>query len=680
MHMNRARSTASRARQRHALSIAVPAFAAGASIAAGVALLVVIADRLIGLSLEWWMPVLGVIASGLLWGVWAVARRSLSQAGAAALIDERLRLHDRISSALELADRAEDDPFAAMAMEEGERAAEGADVRGAIPIPVGREQAAWPILTAAAVALVVYAPRFDLFGAHKREQQAFIEASYEDQTRADLQQAGQLIDELAQTGPGQSDTYSAEEEARDLLEELDRQLTEKQISPDEARSKASGALAEAAQQATENAMQEAQREETLRELVAKAAERDSAGETGSEGQQAARALQEALAAGELGDAREALEALERLPEEQRELAAEELEQLAEQLKQLAEAEEQRAQELAREQLEQLRDAGFDEETAQQISEMRDQQQIEETLRERGADEESAERLAEQADTTNHDRELKEQAGEDARELAEGAEQTARELREQTPEEGQGAQGEQQQEVSAEGSEGEEVETGQPAQQGEEGTDGGQQQGEGAPQQQPGAQEGEQGAQQEVMQEGEGEEMPTGGAPRESGEGDEGQGDLHEMLERMEGARERREADSVRAEELREEAERMLDDMSPEQREELERWAGQQLIEDGGARGSYEYSTDTVDARTETEGMEVRDEWFNPDGQIVRDGAVSREEMIESLRTAAEGVERAIEEQRVPARYKNVRKYFERALERAESAEESTSPEGALGDG
>jgi hypothetical protein len=697
--MQRARATAAHARRRHALSIALPAFAAAASIAGGFALLVVIADRLIGLSLEWWMPVLAAIASGLLWSTWCVSRHALSPAGAAALVDERLRLHDKISSALELAERADSDVFAAMATEQGDEAAHSADVRVAIPIRLSNAHLAWTALTAAAVALLMFAPQFDLFGSHHIAQASLLEASDQQQAHDALQDAGELIDELALADPGIPEAGANETDARDLLDELDRQLTENEISPDVARSKASGALSGAAQLAADRATQEALREEALREMLSQASDTENSAGTESEGRDAADALREALAAGDLDAAHEALESIEQLPEDQQELAADQLEHLAEQLEELAALEAQEAQQLAQEQLEQLRDAGLDEETAQRLSEMRDEQEIEEELREQGKDEESAHRLAEQTGETNRERTSKEHAAEDAREMAEAAEESAEELREEEPEAEQSTQDEDQPEVTPgeqEGAEGEgesqdgEQQQGEGAQQPQDGereegegeSQGGeQQQGESAQQPQPGAQEGEEGAPQEVMQEGEGDEQQPGGTPQDGGDGAGGEPrDLREMLERMEEAREQIEADEERAQRLRERAEEMLDEMSPEQREEMERWAEQLLIEDGRSASGYDYSTESVDARPAGEELEVREEWFNPDGEVVRDGAVSREEMIETLRTAAEGAERAIEEQRVPARSRHVRRYFERALKRAEEAQESTAPEGALGDG
>ncbi len=728
--MQRVQATASRARRRHALSVFVPAFGVGAVIAGVVALLLSITDRLIGLSLEWWMPLFVVAIGGAGWGMWDVLRKRLSPAAAAAVIDERLRLHDSISSAFELAEQAESNPFAAMALEQGDAAAHLANVRRAIPIPLGRDQVIWPALAGVSLALVQFAPQFDLLGSARDRDALISQTQFADDTRDALHQAGELIDQLTETDEDAPEAGTPEARARELLEELDRQLTNKQITPDEARSKASTALTEAAQRATDSADREALREEALREMIANASdaspEAGSEGNAESEGAKATDALREALAAGDFEAAAEAIDALDRLPEEQQQIAAEELEQLAEMLGRLAELEERKAQEQAQQQLEQLRDAGLDEDTAKRIAEMREREQMEETLREQGTDEETAQRIAEQAEQENRQREAKEQASEDARDIADAAEQTAEELREQQDNASEQHEGDQQQgepeQLGAPGENGdpnvnaptsEQSQTGENPLDNEEGggqstegepqegaQEGEQQDGEATPGDQDGApQEGDPGeGQQGVRQEpGDGDAQGVGtaevdpnasdserlgGAPDdEPGTGAGGQPkDMREMIEQMRDARERIAEERADSDELRAQAKQLLDEMSPEQREELERWAGQQLIEDGGAAAGYEYTTEAVDARTTTDGMEVRDEWFNPDGEIVRDGAVSRQEMIDSLRTAAEGAERAIEEQRVPARYRNVRRYFERALKRAEEAEEPAAPEGALEDG
>jgi len=140
---------------------------------------------------------------------------------------------------------------------------------------------------------------------------------------------------------------------------------------------------------------------------------------------------------------------------------------------------------------------------------------------------------------------------------------------------------------------------------------------------------------------------------------------------------------ARARRLRAQAERLLADASPEDRERLERLAR----DAAGPRGPIVPPTDRtplgdvpttpVDARPSDPAASPKDrviaEWLS-DRAPDRGGPVTREAVAEGVRDAARGAERAIEQQAVPQRYGDlVRRVFRRYVDRAAPAGPVTPP-------
>jgi hypothetical protein len=163
-------------------------------------------------------------------------------------------------------------------------------------------------------------------------------------------------------------------------------------------------------------------------------------------------------------------------------------------------------------------------------------------------------------------------------------------------------------------------------------------------------------------------------------------ELRQMAEREKGSQQNQQ----RAKELRDQAQRMLEQASPEQREQMRRWAQKQQEESGSGAGagmgidnsptaagsSGGFSTEDVDARRPVEpgGRErVAGEWTDPNQQAQRGGPASTRAMADTLREAQQSAEQAIEDQVVPTRYRNVREYFRKALERAEREAKQAPP-------
>lgn len=137
--------------------------------------------------------------------------------------------------------------------------------------------------------------------------------------------------------------------------------------------------------------------------------------------------------------------------------------------------------------------------------------------------------------------------------------------------------------------------------------------------------------------------------------------------------------------LREQAKRMLEQASPEQRERLEDLAQRLAGGEGSRRGGPvtpptprreldQVPTAPVDARgaAPDAGGPTIAQWL---GEGER-GVPQRERLAEGVRRAAEGIEQSLEQQAVPARHGDfVRRVFERYVRRAQSpgAEGSSSP-------
>jgi hypothetical protein len=176
-------------------------------------------------------------------------------------------------------------------------------------------------------------------------------------------------------------------------------------------------------------------------------------------------------------------------------------------------------------------------------------------------------------------------------------------------------------------------------------------------------EGEGEGEESLDAEGSGEQdAPPGGGG--AGEG----GTLAEMLEQMNERRTRRAEDQRLSEDLRRRAQELLDQATPEQRQRLEEWALEETRRRGSAPGSMsDAGEEVVDARSRErdESGRVISEWFNPEGEAPA-GVISEGMSGGQLKEAAAAAERAVEQQRVPTRYRRlVRDVFKRVQERGE---------------
>jgi len=196
----------------------------------------------------------------------------------------------------------------------------------------------------------------------------------------------------------------------------------------------------------------------------------------------------------------------------------------------------------------------------------------------------------------------------------------------------------------------------------------------------GAQSGESSSQGEPNPDGakpgKGEGDP-GAEPTEGGESGSGAERLRRELDRLsEGQRADRDG-KRRARELRRRAQDLLDKASPEEQDDLKELAERLVEQDKNRpigdrpRSPFGSSSETMDAR-DPDRTKNRDrertvsEWFNPDGEAP-EGIGQGGRSPEQLRDAVESAERAVEQQRVPPRYRKlVRDVFKRMRDRAQT--------------
>jgi hypothetical protein len=793
--MTRARAITTAANRRLWLDAIVRSAGRSLTLAAAGGLALVAVDRLLGIGLPVWTLLSAPILVGCVGAGFLAARERRRAGDASIVLDHALGLRDRVSSSIALERVASNgdanDPFLALAREDAERVSSDANVRRAIPIRFDNWWVAAPFAAAALVTASLFTPVFDVFGASERRVER---VALEERRERSQEVIDEIKEELRQATANQSADAATPEQLR-ALEELERELAQGEISPDDARTKAASRLDDLAQSFEDRAERE---DRTLDALGEKFASLDGRASDDS----AAKPLEDALRRGDWGAAAEALEQLRRETASDSSISPEEREQVARDLDDLARAIEQAAGPEQQAQggadqpgthdeagdperpedggaFDQLREQGVPSDVARDLAESRDAQEISDALQREGLAPEQAERLADRIAQENERRGSEEQAQRDLRDLAKALDDAAENARNpdappsppptpsptQTPptdpnrpsanEQRREQEGPPQEQRTPSGGENRprnendpssresEKDPGAPQrnpQQGpsqDVGTDQGDEQTSpnsdqrgrqvddaqrpdaqpqpGTQDQQgsskddassPSNQEAPDGAQQSrrdasgrgAGQEGESqrpganadqraEDGAQSGA-RDSGtsEGDRsGQGEsnngmsraldkVRELAQRRDIANQSRED----AQRLREQAERMMQDLSPEEREQMRRLAEQIAREQGAPVEDFSGALSRdVDARRPTgapdDSGRVIAEWLS-DGKPGANDARGTVDARRRLTEAAAGAQRAIEEQQTPARHSEfIRRYFQRLPGAVDRAAPSNAP-------
>jgi len=288
-----------------------------------------------------------------------------SRMQASLLLDERLRLSERFSTTLALAES--DDPFAIAARSESLRTIEGANLRGHFPIRLSRGwfygAGTWMVATS----LVLFLPQKDLLGflrdrQHKQQQAAAVR-----QTQTEVRQT---TDAVKAAVKGLGDPNLAEDLRK--LDELAEAGTPEEMKRQAI--KALGDLSEKIKQMQSNSQVDAAEvmQQMLKRLPGSA-------------DPFAQQIRMAMAKGDFAQAANLLGQLQRqlsegsLPEEKRREMGEQLQQLARELQKLAEDKRELEQDLEK--------LGLDKRMAQMTRE-----QLEQALRQQGLQAEMIEQI------------------------------------------------------------------------------------------------------------------------------------------------------------------------------------------------------------------------------------------------------------------------------------------------
>lgn len=433
--MTRARDIANAAHRRLWLAGVVRAAGRCATLFAAGGLALVVADRALALHL----PVWALVASPLALGVGAsiaLGARARRRAGdASVVVDHALGLRDRVSSAIAL-EQDDADSFAILAQREGERASETVDLRRAIPLRFDNWWVGAPIATGALLAGAILLPTWDALG---RDAQRVEEVA----RRAEIDDAVRSIDDSAQRARealAQAAVDAATPEQLAALDEIEQELAQGRIRPDEARAQAASRLDDLARSFEDRAERDDRAADAL-------AERFGALDADTR-ESNTRDLEEALKRADFDAARRALEQLQRDlasqdsadPDAARERLARDLDAIS---RALQDAARQRELDAPRspdapptppdaprnpDAFDALREQGLPSERANELADERDPRALRDSLEREGLTPEQADRLARQIAEENRRLDAQEQAERDAQDLADALQDLSRDVR------------------------------------------------------------------------------------------------------------------------------------------------------------------------------------------------------------------------------------------------------------
>ena len=418
---------ASRAARRILLRGFVFALGPCLAIAGILGILGALADRLVGPGLAWWWFVavpggLGVIGAGVI--AWM---RRATPIMAASEVDDALRLQDRLSSALDLGQRAPDDPFVVIALRQSRELASKIRLSQALPIRIRPAWWSWTGALGAAAAIALLVPPMHLLvdqraqaeQAQVEEQRSAAEKAIEEAARLDRDEMTE-----AEIEPDAPMADLASEEDLRRLDRIREQLNKGELRPDEAVTEAARVFEEQARRLEQEARDRQKAAEALQERLASL-------NSGDKQSGRVREMADALSRADAQAAQRAAEALERemagMSEQERAETLESLRNLADQLDrqgQQAQEDLDRARERA---MESLMDRGLSEEDARNLLDETDPNALRETLESLGMDPNDAEELARRLSEQNRQRQAEEEAAQSLEELANSLRDTADDL-------------------------------------------------------------------------------------------------------------------------------------------------------------------------------------------------------------------------------------------------------------
>lgn len=429
--MDELRRVSRRAVMRARLRRFVRAAGVSLSIAMGAAVVVLLADRLVGPGVAWWWIFGPAAVAALVYAALvATVLRRVDAVEATSEVDEALRLKDRLASALALGEREPNDPFVGLAVEEATALAGKVNVRKAIPVKGDGWWWTWPVLAAAALGVGIFVPQLGLLSDRQAEAARVQRIAQREAAASDIEKTTRDLEMTlkGQNDPGVADPLTKEKLSR--LDELREQLTKGDKGADDARSEAAGVLGDLADRFAKEAQQREMEGQSVRDLFQNL-------ETGDQGadkdavDKLADAMRRADADGVKQAADELEKAIKEMSPEERAKTAERLRKLAKQLDDLAKQAEERAAERRKRIEEQLKQQGMPASDAESMANQPDQEKLDKDLRDRGLDEENARRLSESIAEQNRQRKADKEAADRARDASKSLDEASRQA-EQPP--------------------------------------------------------------------------------------------------------------------------------------------------------------------------------------------------------------------------------------------------------
>lgn len=301
---------------------------------------------------------LGVAALAAM--IFAIVTRP-SRKAAAVAIDEKLKLHEKISTALFI--RNSTDPFAIAAVRDAETTAEKVVLNSRQHFPLQVPRASYGTLgMACAAALAFFLPQFDLFG----HQQAI---KHQEEIQVAQAQAKTNVKEALATVEAVPKSMQDDQAIRNAKIDLEKLLNQPIKDPQAANRSAIKALQdakEAMKKEAENNARFAQTQEAMKDLSQNLT--PGADETGPVAD-----AQRKIAEGKYSDAADKLEQLaqkfDQMDQKQQQQAAQQMQQLAKQLQQAAGNPQKQQQQIAKQLQQQL---GMNQQQAQQMAQQMQQ--------------------------------------------------------------------------------------------------------------------------------------------------------------------------------------------------------------------------------------------------------------------------------------------------------------------
>lgn len=360
---------------------------------AGLALLVAFAAAVVVLALDktqvmvtlWWVYP-AIAGAAVVTATLLSFRGRPTDAHVATIVDDRLRLKDRLSTAI-WAESIRDDPFADFVKQDAERTAAAISADKALRVNPGRAWswtfAGWAVLAV----LVVFVRPFDPFGVEEEREAKLVAEAQEDAAVKHLIEAESLVKEVVRP-EGALEEADPQQAMRELME-----LTRRDLRNPQMKREAVAKISEAQKQLAEAY--------EVQENRARAQQNALSGlDTGESGP--ADRFADALRRGDYEQAQKELEALIKkvengeLSEQQKQALQNQLQNMGQQLQQMAQ--QAAAQQAAQQQQanQQLAQQGLSQQQVQQIQQGGyNQQQIQQALQQQGMSQQQAQQMAQQ---------------------------------------------------------------------------------------------------------------------------------------------------------------------------------------------------------------------------------------------------------------------------------------------